>query len=144
MQYMALLFAEAHGVDIAPAMIEQARKFLARHPNAFPAVCDGARLDAYADGTFDFVYSYVVFQHIPDKEVIRSYVREARRVLRPRGVFKYLVKVEPWREGGHDSWHGVDVTRADVEAWNAECGFELVNAYSNVEPTTAWVVVRAI
>jgi len=105
--------------------------------------CATARLDAFGDASFDFVYSYVVFQHIPDKQVIRSYVRKARRGLRPGGVFKYLVKVEPWREGGHDSWHGVDVTRADVDAWNLECGFDLLNAYSNSEPSTAWVVVRA-
>jgi ubiquinone/menaquinone biosynthesis C-methylase UbiE len=35
---------------------------------------------AFADESFDFVYSYAVFQHIPSRDVVMSILREAKRV----------------------------------------------------------------
>lgn len=144
LQYMALIFEEVHGIDVSAEMIEEGRRYLARHPNAHLEVGDGASLAPYPDAHFDLVYSYVVFQHIPDKAVIESYVTEARRVLRPGGLFKYLVKTESW-EGAteSDTWHGVNISEDDLSSWNERLGFELVNAYSEADGTAAWVIVRA-
>ncbi|MFG0319135.1 MAG: class I SAM-dependent methyltransferase [Planctomycetota bacterium JB042] len=143
-QFLALIFDEVHGVDVSREMVEQGRAFLARHENAHLHAGDGRSLAMFPDAHFDLVLSYVVFQHIPDKDVVRRYVAEARRVLRPGGLFKYLVKTTPWEAQGdeHDTWHGVEITREDVEGWNEELGFELVNGYTGDDPTTAWVVAR--
>ncbi len=63
---MSLRFGEIHGVDISEEMIRLARERLAAVPNAHVQVNSGADLDAFADEWFDFVYSYAVFQHIPE------------------------------------------------------------------------------
>ena len=38
---------------------------------------------------FDFAYSEIVFQHIPNRDVIENYVREVNRLLRPGALFKF-------------------------------------------------------
>lgn len=82
---MSRHFAEIHGVDVSDEMIALAKEKLRDIPNAFPQVCDGARLTAFADNSIDFVYSYAVFQHIPSREVVQEYLREVQRVLKPGG-----------------------------------------------------------
>lgn len=145
MQYLAVVFAEVHGIDVSPEMVARARERLARFPNAHPIAGDGRSLRPYADASFDLIVSHVVFQHVPEKEIVRSYVAEARRVLRPGGIFKYLVKTGPWKaDEVPDTWVGASLAREDIEAWNRELGFELLAAYSPPSPpATAWIVVRA-
>src|SRR5579863_1317276 len=72
-------FAEVHGVDVSDEMIVLARERLRDTPNAHPHVTDGASLAEFPDETFDFVYSYAVFQHVPSREVIAAYMRETHR-----------------------------------------------------------------
>ena len=43
----------------------------------------------FADDSFDFVYSYAVFQHIPDRDVVFGYFQEARRVLKEGGIARF-------------------------------------------------------
>lgn len=141
--YLAHVFRRVIGIDVSPEMIARSKDFLSMHRNVETLVGDGCTLAPLADDSVDFAFSYVVFQHIPSKEVIRSYVREVRRVLRPGGVFKFLVKHTPWRTDGHvDTWHGVDVDERDVEQWRAENGFDLLNRYS-LDAHVAWIVFRA-
>jgi ubiquinone/menaquinone biosynthesis C-methylase UbiE len=45
----------------------------------------GTDLKQFENDTFDLVYSYIVFQHIPEEAVIESYLREISRVLKPGG-----------------------------------------------------------
>ena len=40
----------------------------------------------------DFAFSFMVFQHIPSREIIENYVREVNRVLRPGALFKFQVQ----------------------------------------------------
>ena len=40
----------------------------------------------------DFVLSFAVFQHVPDRAAIVNYFREAARVLRPGGLFRLHMK----------------------------------------------------
>lgn len=144
LRFFAVMFPKVHGFDVAPGMIEQGRAFCARFDNVELHLGDGATLAPLADGSVNVAVSHAVFQHVPDLEVITSYVAEAHRVLAPGGVFKFLVKTERWTHQGeeHDTWHGVEVTQADVDRWVSEHGWELVNAYTADEPTTAWVVLR--
>lgn len=99
--------AVAHGVDIAPTMIEHSKAFCALRDNVRTRVTEGT-LDAFADASLDFVYSFIVFQHIPFMEAIRTYVHEAARVLRPGGLFRFQVDGRR-REAGRrpDTYDGV-------------------------------------
>lgn len=79
-------FSEIHGIDISKEMIDLAKTRLADTANAHLHVGSGADLQPLQDGSFDLVYSYVVFQHIPSKEVVLNYMRESKRVLKPGGI----------------------------------------------------------
>src|SRR5262249_25450679 len=68
----------ACGVDISAEMVAGARRELAERPNIEVFVTDG-RLRGIADAALDFVYSFIVFQHIPSKKAVARYLKEAAR-----------------------------------------------------------------
>ena len=94
---LAARFDRVVGVDIAPEMVRRATELV---PEATFELVDGASLAPVASGTADFVFSFTVFQHIPDVAVIEQYIEEAGRVLRSGGVFAFQWNNEP----GHLRW----------------------------------------
>jgi len=83
---------EVIGVDLAPGMIELARR--AEIPNARFEVMDAERL-SFADGSFDAAVCGHGLQFMPD---LGAALREARRVLRPLARFAASVPVTPVKE----------------------------------------------
>ena len=77
-------FERVDGVDISGKMIEMARSLNPPDHVHFSAI-SGTDLRHFENETFDLVYSYIVFQHIPEEAVIESYLREISRVLKPAG-----------------------------------------------------------
>jgi ubiquinone/menaquinone biosynthesis C-methylase UbiE len=78
-------FEDCTGVDIAPSMVEQARRFN-RHGDRCRYVLNPADdLKVFGDCEFDFVYSFIVLQHVEPK-YIEAYLREFVRVLAPGGL----------------------------------------------------------
>lgn len=144
MQFFALIFAKIHGIDVSTEMIERSSELLARHPNAHTWAGSGRDLSVFEDAKFDFVYSHHVFQHVPTKEIIGSYVDEVRRVIKPNGLFKFLVKYRDW-DGAPavpDTWHGVNVTIDDVERWRTRNAFDMVST-TTLDAHLAYVTFRA-
>src|SRR4051812_49164814 len=74
------------GYDISAEMLRRARE-LVPDDNVDFRLTEGASLPGQPDGSVDLVLTFTVFQHIPLVDVIRSYVKEAGRVLAPGGVF---------------------------------------------------------
>ena len=74
---------DVRGVERNPALIEEGRRW---QPDLPVELVSGVTLP-FADGTFDIVMSFDVFEHIPDSD---SHLGEVRRVLRPDG--SYLVQ----------------------------------------------------
>ena len=67
---------------------------------------------ASTDDRVDFVFSFAVFQHVPDEGAIFSYFAETARVLRPGGVFRLHMKgLRPWAVG----------------RWQIEAGFRIID-----------------
>src|SRR5215469_15575533 len=66
---LAKLFGEVHAVDISPEMVGAARKAVASFPNAHVYQNNGCDLAVIPDVRFDFAYSIIVFQHIPNREI---------------------------------------------------------------------------
>ena len=88
---------------------------------------------------FDFAYSSHVFQHIPSREVIDTYVREVHRLLRPGGLFKFQVmggggartpktRLPFYRRSNqpdpNDTWQGAKFSEEAVLEMAKRCGFE--------------------
>jgi SAM-dependent methyltransferase len=87
-QALASHFQAVDGVDISPSMIDNARRFN-RHPDRCTYHLNFSRdLTLFPDGTFDFVYSNIVLQHM-DPEWARDYVAEFIRCLKPDGVLLF-------------------------------------------------------
>jgi len=78
-------FRETTGVDVSAEMIGRARA--AAPPGSRFLLGAGVDLAGVREASVDFVFSFIVFQHIPEKQVILNYFREAGRVLRPGGLF---------------------------------------------------------
>lgn len=93
-QALAARFDEAHGVDIAPSMIEAARKF-----NKFGDKCNyhlnkKDDLSLFPDNYFDFIYSVIVLQHMQPRYSLK-YIQEFLRVLQPGGMLVFQLPSEP-------------------------------------------------
>jgi ubiquinone/menaquinone biosynthesis C-methylase UbiE len=114
MRPMSRHFVEIHGVDVSDEMIALSKEKLRDIPNAHTYVTDGSTLPMFADESFDFVYSYAVFQHIPAREVIVSYLREIHRVMKTGGLavlhFNGLIN----RLAPVDTWDGVRFSSNEV------------------------------
>lgn len=124
---LADLFGEVHAVDVSGEMVRQARAALASRPNAHVHQNNGMDLSVVPAGDgFDFAFSSIVFQHIPSREVIESYVREVNRLLKPGRLFKFQVQggegMDPTKPD--DTWEGVAFSDADAAAMAERCGFE--------------------
>jgi SAM-dependent methyltransferase len=92
-------FLSVTGVDISSSMIDQARTAWTSKSNLTFVVNERPDLSVFADGSFDFVYSARVLQHMPTPQLALDYIVEFIRVLRPGGVacFQVPAKVKPYR-----------------------------------------------
>ena len=83
---LAERFDNVVGFDISAEMLRRARELVPDQSVDF-RLTEGASLPDLSEGSVDLVLTFTVFQHIPALEVIRAYVMEAGRVLRPGGMF---------------------------------------------------------
>lgn len=91
----AEMFAEVWGLDVSGEMIDQAKELNRDFKKIKFVKGSGRDLDAFQDNYFDFIFSYITFQHIPKKKIIKSYFAEIYRTLKPGGLFKVLLR-RPW------------------------------------------------
>ena len=83
---LAERFRECVGLDISEGMVELARELNEDRPNCHFVVNDAPDLAQFESGSFDFVYSSLVLQHMPSEEIVEKYIGEFLRVLRPGGL----------------------------------------------------------
>lgn len=71
------------GIDNSEKLIEIAKE---KYPEAKFQVADALSLP-FPNNFFDKIYSISVLQHIPSEEFRLQFLREAKRILRPEGLF---------------------------------------------------------
>jgi SAM-dependent methyltransferase len=79
-------FDTAVGVDISAAMVETAQRLNADVPGCEFRQNTTSDLGQFGDGEFDLVYTSLVLQHLPTRELVRGYVAELLRVAAPDGI----------------------------------------------------------
>lgn len=152
-QALAGHFTEAHGVDIAPSMIKQANRF-----NRFSDRChyhlnSESNLRLFANQKFDFIYSFIVFQHIEGRYVL-DYIREFTRILRPGGVAMFhfieppfLRRLVPsplldayrkWKQGNNAFVWEFGVPEAGVESVLNEAGVSVLGRKKTPRSKKGW------
>jgi SAM-dependent methyltransferase len=141
MRPLSRRFGEIHGVDVSDEMIRLARQRLKDTPNAHPHHGSGSDLGIFPDGKFDFVYSYAVFQHIPSRDVVFHYLREARRVLKTGGILRCQLNGLPPEAKQYDTWSGVRITPEEIVAFARENDFQLL-ALEQIHTQYMWITCR--
>jgi len=135
-------FGEIHGVDVSDEMIGRARQNLKGIPHAHLHTGSGADLAQFADESYDFVYSYAVFQHIPSHDVIWSYLSEAVRVLRPLGIIRCQVNgLHKTQEEKSDTWSGAAFTGGMLRDFARTLGLQLL-ALEGEGTQYLWMTLR--
>jgi ubiquinone/menaquinone biosynthesis C-methylase UbiE len=76
------MFGFVDAMDVSETMIAEARVALADRSNVAFHVVDGVSLKPLPDDQFDFVFSAIVFQHIPRKWIVQNYINDAARLLK--------------------------------------------------------------
>ncbi len=120
-------FGSVSGVDVSPTMVALARENLAGVADARVGQSNGSDLHQFESNSVDLCYSYAVFQHIPDRDVVLSYMREACRVLKPGGVFRFQINGLP-RTGAQRP--------AAVPGWSARAGVPSNSVVLDDNPNT--------
>ena len=125
----AAAFGEVVAVDVSAEMIARARERLPAE-NVIFQTGSGYDLAGLPNVSFDLVFSYIVFQHIPDRAVIENYVREAHRVLKNGGAFKFQLNgdLSGANGGPLDTWRGVSFAMDQARAMLESAGFALLAA----------------
>ena len=122
---LAEVFGQVYAVDVSGEMVRQARETLAGVGNVRIEQNNGRDLSVLGRIRVDFAFSTIVFQHIPSKQVIESYVREVHRLLRPGGLFKFQVQgAADIERADDDTWLGVAFTEEEAVEMAWRRGFE--------------------
>jgi ubiquinone/menaquinone biosynthesis C-methylase UbiE len=79
------------GVDISPEMIARAKQLAGPAENRDFVVNVAPDLSAFESGTFDAVVTFLVLQHIANRDQIRAYLAEFARVLAPGGLIAFQI-----------------------------------------------------
>jgi SAM-dependent methyltransferase len=79
------------GVDISPEMVARARELSGSAEERTFLVNETPDLSAFESDSFDAVFSFLVLQHIGDRDQIRAYLAEFARVLVPGGLIAFQI-----------------------------------------------------
>jgi SAM-dependent methyltransferase len=110
-------FGEVHATDISAEMINQARLNFQNIDNVCFYETNGLDLSGLPDDYFDIIFSAYVFQHVPSTEVIQSIIRDACRVLKPGGLFKFQASgiiTRAFEEIQKNTWVGSSFPESEI------------------------------
>jgi ubiquinone/menaquinone biosynthesis C-methylase UbiE len=79
------------GLDISSLMIDEARRLSVDEPNCSYVLNESESLTMFEDDRFDLIYSNIVLQHLPNTRIVRGYLLEFVRILRPGGLIVFQI-----------------------------------------------------
>lgn len=130
-EFMAKDFDKVVGIDISKEMIKQGRERMESLHNVFLMETDGENIPL-ASSSIKTVFSYLVFQHVKTKEMVKSNFDEVYRILKPKGLFKVRLRTDEVDKSKW--WGGVNYSLEEAIALSRDSGFrvlklELVDYY---------------
>jgi hypothetical protein len=122
-------------------MVARARQRLSHIPHAHAHVARRSNLEMFAGESFDFVYSYAVFQHIPSRDVVLGYLRETWRVLKPGGYMRCQINGLPEAAARYDTWSGVRISATELEEFCRANDFQMLSL-EGTQTQYMWTTLR--
>jgi 2-polyprenyl-3-methyl-5-hydroxy-6-metoxy-1,4-benzoquinol methylase len=122
---MSKTFGNVFGVDVSDEMINECQKNIKKIPNCKIFKNNGMDLKMFSNEYFDLVYSFIVFQHIPDKSIIYEYFREISRILKPNGMIRIQLSGISENKDA-DTWNGVGFTHDEIVLISKENLFDII------------------
>jgi len=108
-RYVAPRVKEYWGLDISENMIKLATEEHRNYDNVRFVVGNGTDLECLNDETFDYVFTFLLFQHILPINT-ESYVNETYRVLKKEGTFFCLTVPTEFYKGSGINRESLDKT----------------------------------
>lgn len=142
------IYNQVDGVDISEKMVEYSKEYLSDgKPNGNIYLNDGMTLEMLSDNTYDFVYSMITFQHIRSYTIVKKYLDETLRILKPGGHFRLQVLTPDNTMGAATEeaspendyrFHGNAYTEEDLRNILNEQGFKIVEITHNENGRWLW------
>lgn len=88
---LASRFEQCVGVDISAQMVEQAKRLNADRKTCRFVTNVREDLSCFESGSFDFIHTQEVLQHLVHRDSMIAYIREFFRLLAPGGVAAFQV-----------------------------------------------------
>ena len=110
---MSKFFGKVVGIDVSDEMIELAKEKTSKILNCKFFSNNGSDLSSFSENSFDFCYSIIVFQHIPEKEIIKNYIHEVYRILKNNSCFRFQVNGKNKITDG-TTWNGVSFSKNEI------------------------------
>lgn len=124
---MSKIFGNLIGVDISSEMVKLGQKYVKNIPNCSILENNGIDLSDFPDNYFDFCYSFIVFQHIPEKTIVENYISEVSRVLKPGCLFRFQVRgTITTKPNAITTWDGVQFSSDEIHQIAKKYSFQIV------------------
>ena len=121
------IFGQAIGVDVSSEMIHKGKKYVENLPNCQIFENNGIDLSEFSDNYFDFCFSFIVFQHIPEKKIVEKYISEVSRVLKPHCLFRFQVRgTITTKPQEITTWDGVQFSSDEIHKIAQVNNFEII------------------
>jgi len=131
---MSKIFGKVIGIDVSSEMVTIGQKKLSSIPNCKILENNGVDLREFDDNSFDFCYSFIVFQHIPDKKIIENYIKEVSRILKPGSIFRFQIRgTISSKPKEITTWDGVQFTSTEIHQLAQKNNFEIVEESNDTE-----------
>jgi len=138
-EFIAQDWSDVKAIDISGEMIKQGKKRLDSFGNIEWIETDGQTIPL-KDNSVDFAFSYLVFQHIKTKGMIKRNFKEVLRVLKQNGVFLVFLR---HKEENMKYWSsGVAYNEATIP--ELLHGFKLLRSDYKDDCYTFWLWLQKI
>ena len=124
---MSKFFGSVIGIDISSEMVLLGQKYVSHIPNCSIVENNGVDLSEFSDNSFDFCYSFIVFQHIPEKQIVENYIKEVSRILKSSCLFRFQVRgTISTKPTEITTWDGVQFTSDEIHKIAKDNNFEII------------------
>lgn len=121
-EFLASVSKTFTGLDISEGMIEKAKQRV-KSENAKFISTNGTKYPI-PDNSIDIVFSFITFQHMPDRNTVFENVSEVSRSLKAGGVAKIQFRGAPASKSSQ--FYGPSFTRGDVDSIAKKTGLKVL------------------